>query len=248
MQIRISFISEQDIVLPIHYNHILQAFIYNNIDGDLARFLHDKGYSKNSRSFKLFTFSRILNRGRKAGRMLNFGKKIEFIVSSPIEEFCKSISNFMLLRDDLNIGGNRVVVEQIQLDKPLANKEEIVVQTLSPIVTYSTLFRLDGSKYTCYFMPNEGDFNRIVSENLIRKYNAFYNADLSFDEGIEIEAINTPRQNLVYYKNIVVKGASGKFIIRGKKELLQLGLDTGFGSKNSQGFGCVRLLKGDLSK
>ena len=150
--------------------------------------------------------------------------------------------------DDLNIGGNRVVVEQIQLDKPLANKEEIVVQTLSPIVTYSTLFRLDGSKYTCYFMPNEGDFNRIVSENLIRKYNAFYNADLSFDEGIEIEAINTPRQNLVYYKNIVVKGASGKFIIRGKNKLLQLGLDTGFGSKNSQGFGCVRLLKGDLSK
>lgn len=44
MQIKIGFTSNESIMLPVHYNHIIQAFIYNNIDKDLAQFLHDKGY------------------------------------------------------------------------------------------------------------------------------------------------------------------------------------------------------------
>ncbi len=242
MQIKISFNSDKDIILPIHYNFLIQAFIYNNIDGKLATFLHDNGYMDNGRTFKLFTFSRILSRGKKVDDKFNFGRKIQIIVSSPLDDFCKSIANFMLQSQDLYIGGNNINVDQIQIINNSVEKDEIKVETLSSMVAYSTLLRPDGSKYTCYFSPRETDFKRIVSENTIRKFNALNKANLSFDNGIEIVPLSETKQNYVYYKNILIKGASGKFIIKGKKELLQLGLDAGFGSKNSQGFGCVKLI------
>ncbi len=50
------------LVLPIHYNELIQAFIYRNLSEDLATFLHNKGFSlsEGKRKFKLFTFSRLL--------------------------------------------------------------------------------------------------------------------------------------------------------------------------------------------
>lgn len=242
MQLSISFTSEKDIVLPTHYNNIVQAFIYNNIDGKLAAFLHDKGYISNGRSFKLFTFSRILSRGRNENGRFNFGKRIKLVVSSPLDHFCKSIANNMLQREDLFLGQNSIKTEQIQIFNQVIDKDKIEVEVISPIVVYSTLLKQDGSKYTCYFMPKEPDFNRIITENLVKKYNAFNSTNTTFENGIEFIPIGQPRQNITYYKNIIIKGSSGKFLIKGNKELLQIGFDTGFGSKNSQGFGCVKIV------
>ncbi len=241
MQVKIRFSSNKDILLPVHYNHIIQAFIYNNIDRDLAMFLHDNGYTSNGRVFKLFTFSRILNKGKIEGDRFNFGKKIDLIVSSPLDNFCKSIANSMLLSEDLLLGQNKIRAEEIKILDNLVEVDEIKVKTLSGIVAYSTFLKPDNSKYTHYFMPEEKDFNRIVSENLVKKYNAFYNTNLSFDNGIEIISLEKPKQVLTYYKNFIIKCTDGKFLIKGDKRLLKLGLDAGFGSKNSQGFGCVSL-------
>jgi CRISPR-associated endoribonuclease Cas6 len=248
MQIKISFTSDRDIVLPIHYNNIIQGFIYNNIDDKLAAFLHDGGYTSKGRNFKLFSFSRILGKGKKEDQRFNFGRNIEFIVSSPLDDFCKSIANFMLQRDDLYLGQNNIKTDQIQIFNNTVDKDEIVVDTLSPIVTYSTLLRQDGRKYTCYFMPGEADFDRIITENLIKKYNALNkrnnrdNKEIIFDESVNFIPLTRVRQNLTYYKNIVIKGSSGKFLVKGDSRLLQVGLDAGFGSKNSQGFGCVKII------
>ncbi|OYD14013.1 hypothetical protein CH333_09390 [candidate division WOR-3 bacterium JGI_Cruoil_03_44_89] len=61
MHIAIEFEGE-NLLFPIEYNHIVQGFIYRNIDATLASFLHDKGFVSKGRSFKLFTFSRLLGR------------------------------------------------------------------------------------------------------------------------------------------------------------------------------------------
>lgn len=241
MQIKIGFSSNEDIQLPVHYNHILQAFIYNNIDRNLSVFLHDNGYTSNGRVFKLFTFSRILNRARNENGRFNFGKKIDLVVSSPLDNFCRSIANSMLQKEELILGQNRIKAEEIQIFDNYVDDDEIKVRTLSGIVAYSTFLKPDNRKYTHYFMPEEKDFSRIVSENLVKKYNALHNTNLSFDEGIEIIPLEEPRQILTYYKNFIIKCVDGKFLIRGDKRLLKLGLDAGFGGKNSQGFGCVRL-------
>lgn len=242
MQIKISFNSEKNIVLPIHYNNIVQGFIYNNIDEDLASFLHNKGFTINNRTFKLFTFSRILNRGKRENKHFNFGRKVEIIVSSPLDKFCKSLANHMLQSENLYLGNNIIKVDQIEILDNVITDDEIMIKTLSSIVAYSTLLRADGRKYTCYFMPGDPDFNRLITENLVKKYNVLNDTELTFNSELEVIPIGNMRQNIIYYKNFIVKGASGKFLIKGDRKLLQTGIDAGFGSKNSQGFGCVKIV------
>lgn len=240
MQISISFISDKDIVLPIHYSNIVQAFIYNNIDEKLSEFLHDKGYAANGRTFKMFSYSRVIGDCHAEANRFNFGKKVELIISSPLDNFCKSVANNMLQSNNLYMGQNSIRTEQIQINNQTVNMDEIAISTLSPIVVYSTFIRPDNSKYTCYFMPKEPDFNRLIKDNLIRKYYALRKETIESE--IEVIPVGPVKQNITYYKKTIVKGASGRFIIKGKKELLQIGVDAGFGSKNSQGFGCVKII------
>ncbi|HPU62965.1 MAG TPA: CRISPR-associated endoribonuclease Cas6 [Mobilitalea sp.] len=244
MHIKIDLISDTDIILPVHYNHILQGFIYNNIDKRLSGFLHNNGYIYYNRTFKLFTFSRISEKGIKIDDMLYFGKHISFVVSSPLKEFCNSFTDTLLQKDRLLLGQNIVRVHQIRPKDNVVDKESIVIRTLSPIVAYSTLFRHDGSKYTCFFMPGESDFKRIISENLIKKYKALfnYNNDNFYDYNASIKPIGSFKQNFVIYKGFIIKGVTGTFELKGDKRLLQMGLDAGIGSKNSQGFGCIDYL------
>lgn len=242
MQIKISFLSERDIILPIHYNHIVQGFIYNNIDEELADFMHNQGYVNSGRTFKLFTFSNILNRGILKNKKFNFKNRIDIIISSPIEKFCKSIVNAMLLNDNLVLGQNIIKVEQIQILENEVPTDQIEVETLSPITIYSTLLKQDGKKFTYYYQDKERDFQKLIGENLIKKYNSFYGKDSIVDNDIQIISKGNTKQSIVYYKNFIVKGQVGKFTIKGNKKLLQMGLDAGFGGKNSQGFGCVRLI------
>ena len=57
--------SESELRVPIHYNHIVQAAIYANLDAKIAEWLHEKGYSYGKRHYKFFTFSRLLSAARK---------------------------------------------------------------------------------------------------------------------------------------------------------------------------------------
>jgi len=62
---------------------------------------------------------------------------------------------------------------------------------------------------------------------------------LEKDVEFTIQPISNVNLNIVYYKDFLIKGYSGKYKIRGDKRLLELALDAGVGSKNSQGFGCI---------
>jgi CRISPR-associated protein Cas6 len=238
MELRITFQSENHIILPIHYNHILQGFIYSNISDDLAEFLHERGYILNNRNFKLFTYSNILTKGQVKNSKLYFGKNVEWVVKSPIPEFINSFGTYILQKNDLNLGNNKVNVNHTQLKKQKVESDEIEISTISPIVAYSTFSRENGSKYTCYFSPNENDFSRIVKENIVKKYEAYYNVSLS-DKEFSITPISKINLNIIYYKDFLIKGYSGKFKLKGDRRLLELALEAGVGSKNSQGFGCI---------
>lgn len=241
MHLIIEFTSQEPVTLPLPYNHILQGFIYSTMDEELAEFLHEKGYGA-GRKFKLFACSNITNLiGRtKVNRgMIQFGKKIKIEISSPVIELCESFANG-LFKKQLNLGSNSVEVSGIKIEKQEVKENSIKVRTLSPVVAYSTLNRSDGTKYTCYFHPREADFQRIISENLRKKYTAFTKTEPPKDD-IDIKPLNDPKLNIINYKNTIIKGYSGIFELTGPQELLQMALDAGLGSKNSQCFGLIRL-------
>lgn len=229
--------------LPIHYNHMIQGAIYNSIDQDLAFFLHNQGYIVENRHFKLFTFSRLNGNYKiqKEENLIVFFGDVKLIISSPVEEFCHSLVNTLLSRGYIFIGKQKIGIKSVFLKRNKVIEEELIIRALSPVVLYSTLLRPDGSKYTCYFYPEEPDYNRLITENLRKKYQAIHKTEAPLGE-IKAKAIGRKNWAIVKYKNFIIKGYVGKLILSGPKELLQVGVDSGLGSKNSQGFGCVEVI------
>lgn len=233
-----------NIILPIQYNHIIQGMIYDSLKEELADFLHEKGFEKEKRSFKMFTFSRLIGNyiiDKEKGNMI-FKDTVSLIISSPYDEFCNSLATSFLLKKSIRLGNTNLEVVQSIIEKDIVTENNIMVQSMSPIVAYSTFLRLDGRKYTCYFQPGEADYNQLIENNLRKKYEAFYKS--SAPEGnFYIKCFHQPKMSVMNYKQTVIKGYSGRFALSGPIPLLQMAIDSGLGSKNSQGFGCIKLVK-----
>ena len=60
MQLYVHIELDEPLVLPINYNHIIQAVIYRTLSvmPDYTDFLHNRGYSSGHRQYKMFQFSR----------------------------------------------------------------------------------------------------------------------------------------------------------------------------------------------
>jgi CRISPR-associated endoribonuclease Cas6 len=231
-----------EVALPVHYNHIVQAAVYNSIEPEMADFLHQKGFLDGGRTFKMFAFS--LLRGPfvfdRSQNLIIFTGEIRLTVSSPVDDFCQSLANTLLTRGYIRLGEAETAVEKIYVQKFKVEKEEVILKTLSPVVLYSTLLRPDGRKYTCYFQPGEPDYEKLLSSNLQKKYRAFYGTEPP-PEMIKAKAAGRQRMHIINYKGTIIKGYSGKILLAGPVPLLQLAVDGGLGGKNAQGFGCVEI-------
>ncbi|MCR6544724.1 CRISPR-associated endoribonuclease Cas6 [Dehalobacterium formicoaceticum] len=230
----------EPVVLPIHYNQLIQAALYNSIDQELASFLHNKGYRDGTRTFKMFCFSLIQGAYQmdRIKKTIAFEGEIKLTVSSPLQDFCQSLVNVLLSKGVMRIGARELAIDRINVRQYEVQQNKVMVRTLSPVVLYSTLLRADGKKYTVYFQPGETDYTRLFNENLRKKYRALYAAEGPEGE-VEIKPVGIQRMKIVSFKNTVIKGYAGKLLLMGANELLQLAVDGGIGSKNSQGFGCV---------
>jgi CRISPR-associated endoribonuclease Cas6 len=242
MHLTIEFTSENNIVLPIHYNHLVQAFIYKTIDEKLADFLHKTGYGS-TRKFKLFSFSNLLGSSNVdiLKGEITFNRQVALELSSPISDFCESFANG-IIKKTLKIGNNKLETGSIKIDKQVVRGEQAVLKTLSPVTVYSTLYKAERKKYTCYFQPGEEDFRRIAEENLRKKFRAYTGTEPPAGE-IEIFPKSQPRLHIIKYKGFIIKGYTGNILIKGPNELIQMAVDSGLGSKNSQGFGCVKIIR-----
>ncbi len=248
MQLSFVFESDKEISLPLHYNHLIQGFLYEAIDPELSIFLHDKGYKVDRRPFRLFVYSRILGKYKidSLRKSITFDPKIELLIASPLEDFCLSIAKNILRRGNLHLGDNILHGVTYTRHSPNVTDESVIVYTQSPITVYSTFFRPDQRKYTVYFQPGDPDYNRLVTKNLQRKYRAVHHK--SPPSGVvSVIARSRLKRNIIKYKGFIIKGFSGKLALEAPPELLQMALDAGIGAKNSQGFGFVQMDRGGIA-
>lgn len=242
MHLFITLSSQPGLELPIHYNHILQGVVYSAIDPRLAGFLHDEGYVSGNRNFKLFTMSRLMGKWdmNQINKLIRFGGDIRLVISSPVIEFCQSLANTLLINGQVFFGTAAVPVREIAVKQLTVKGEKAILRTLSPIVVYSTMIRADGRKYTCYFQPGEPEYDQMVENNLRKKYQALYGSEAPAGE-VRVKNLGQLKMNIINYKNTIIKGYSGRIVLTGPQALLQMAVDAGVGSKNSQGFGCVEM-------
>jgi CRISPR-associated endoribonuclease Cas6 len=245
MRIAIGFEGE-NLSFPLEYNHIIQGFIYRNIDETLASFLHDKGFITKGRSFKLFTFSRLLGKYRINRDKIEFEKGFKFWIASPVDNLIESFASNLARKPGVLLGDEKFFVTSIEV-KPRPSYNDAEIFMLSPVTVYSTLLKPDGGKKTYYYNPKEEDFGRLINENMRKKYTAFFGKEAD-DLGMDMTPVRVRAsdEKIVRYKGFIIKGWMGKYHIKGDEELISLAYDTGLGAKNSQGFGMFEIGKARL--
>lgn len=254
MKLYLTFGSNKKISLPTHYNHIMQAAILNWIeDEEYQKFIHDIGYVYEGRSFKLFTFSKLMGKYTLTDnkKEMIFEGKVKIIISSSQVRFIECLEKS--LRDPSKVwqlGRNEVNIISISKEEEPLVGHEIVVRSLSPVVAYNTILEKDKKK-TKYYGPEDIEFENILRQNLIKKYKSIVemNPSLKMEEFTENDfkiTVLKPKmlsKAIVYYKGFVIVGFNGQFKLQGHPILLQLALEAGLGGKNAQGFGCIQYIK-----
>lgn len=239
MRFRITIEFDGNLELPLSYNKIIQGFIYRNImDKDLAQFIHDKGFSYEKRKYKMFTFSRLQGNFviDKVRKKIIYQSPVQLLVSSCYDDFFIDLS-LSLLKRDIKIADQEAYISRMDIivEEPKKNQE---IRMLSPVVVYSTL----SNGRTVYFSPYNNDFQRIIKENLLKKYKAFYKENIT-DIDFEIDIVSDKYTKVISnYEGFIIEGWMGDFVLKGSEDIMKLAYDTGIGGKNSQGFGCFELI------
>ena len=240
MRTKITFKSEDPVKIPFNYNYILSSLIYRNInDEDLTYELHS------SNSYKFFTFSQleIQEAKRIPEGFISENGTISFIISSPNENFLESILKGFIENLTVNLIGQKLKVEKLELIPKPQFSEKMEFRTQSPIITRIKK-EIDGKTQIWDLSPGE-EFNKQLEKNLIKKYLKFNNLGKTNKEiKIYSEMKRVKRRRISIKKDGITTYHRAYFmdiILEGNKELIEFAYDTGLGEKNSMGFGCIKV-------
>jgi len=267
VRLKIKYASEQKgLLLPVHYNDVLQALLYRTFSNEIAKFLHNEGFSLGKRHFKLFTFSRILNKGNKVyGERLSnlkrrlkinnsfffkprrnatneealyFKEGVSFYFSSPKDFIIEDMGNRAVSIPQSILLNQDIFVTSIEVIPTQKFSNRISIKMLSPVTVYSTIRTRDKKALTYYYSPYEKEFSTLIQKNAEKKY-TLINGTKS-NETLKITPLyfNEKRNRaVVYFKNTRIEGWTGVFTLEGGTNLIKTVYEAGLGSKNPEGFG-----------
>jgi len=235
---------------PVHYNHLLQGLIYNNLDRALSKWLHEKGHTYGQRRFKLFTFSRLFGKRTTSNGRIRFDGPVHFYLGSVDSEVLGSFAEHLLTKPAVRLGsaGCHVTEVGVEPEPEIDPAKPVIVKTLSPITAYSTLTTPDGRKRTYYYAPQEREWSESLVSNIARKAKALdwsTNVDKDLEKAwVRPYKVKSADQKVLDFKGFVIKGWTGLYEVNLPEPYFRLAYDAGFGAKNAQGFGMVRVLEG----
>lgn len=251
MRLKLTYESINDkIYLPIHYNFYIQSLIYKTLSPLIAKKLHDEGFKFEKRRFKLFSFSRILEKGKKIkmkGKdLLIFNNYISFIFSSPIIDIVADFGERGLKEREFNLYNQNVFISKIEVITTPRIEDNLLIKILSPLTIHSTVKTYDNKRKSIYYKPIDKDFNELIEKNAKKKFKLIYEKDYDI-LNLEIKPYKfSIKENfhIIKFKNTPIEAYSGIFELKGSKELIMTTYETGLGDRNSEGFGLWELWKG----
>lgn len=224
--------------IPYNHLHYLQGLIYKRIqriNPELSITLHRPKVPK------LFTFSLFMAEKRKTLKekpyFLGSGAGF-FYFSTPVPEIAEAFIGGLLQEPEVELWGEKLHVESVKaLSEPLSFSGK-TYSTLSPIAV-TTLKPQFGKLKHYDLSPGEREFYENLKENLREKYTLLHGKKAP--EDFEIKVLNAKSKRLQVKPGIYQIAWHLVFRARGDEELLKVGYQTGFGEKNSLGFGMVKV-------
>lgn len=242
--------------IPLNYQYAVSSWIYRTIrsaDSQYSSFLHEQGFSFDSRSFKMFTFSQLDLRPYKiegnAIQLLGneISLNVRFMADKSIDNFIKGL----FLHQRFSLGSR-----EAQCDFEVTKVEALPTQRFTTTMRYECLSPIVVSamrddRTTAYLSPDDNAYGLILIQNLVRKH-----AALAMHVGSEIlehtassysfRLLNEPRKKGTTIKEGTAEQTKViaylfRFELTAPAELHEVGYYAGMGEKNAMGFGCVGL-------
>ncbi|MBX2976921.1 MAG: CRISPR-associated endoribonuclease Cas6 [Ignavibacteriaceae bacterium] len=255
---------ENSHLFPANYNYPISALIYSLLKSaspEHSEFLHDEGYTISGKAYKLFTFALEFSRTPifKNNAILCGDNTIFLHISSP------NSTNLISQLCTLNLTGRRIEIvgdnifsklKIIKVETYQLNEmgQRVMVKLRSPIVIAKGKYLENENRTQEEYLTYESnidDINKILNENLFNKYALIFNRNYAdtplkfkWDHDYVKQRMNQSKAftRLIritkdLHRPIEIRGNMIPFYIEGNEELIKVGLEAGFGSKNSMGFG-----------
>jgi len=243
-------------MLPMDYQYFTSAWIYKvigNADREFSQFLHSVGYSDGNKRFKLFNYSPL-----EFGNYVTWKEKslfeintetlnmlVSFYMPEAAERFIIGLfkNQKVYIGDKFN-GLDLAVTGVERLSDPDLSRT-IRYRTLSPVVIS---FHNEGDRYTRYLSPVEKGYSDLVRSNLIQRWKTVPGSkQIEEDISFNMDPGCIPKSKLVTIKPYTeeeskVRGFLFKFSLSAPEVIHHLILSSGFGEKNSMGFGWVEII------
>jgi len=241
--------------LPLNHQYEQSAVVYKILsyaNTDYATWLHDNGFTADSKQFKLFTYSRLFipqyTIDKQHALLLINSDTVEWYVSFLPEESTEKFIQGVFMNQTFQLGNQRNRVQfRVQSIEVLPSphfEEEMTFETLSPICI--ALRNSDGR--TDYLSPEDERSKESLLFSLLNRYEAFYGKPYAGTVDFNFEVLNAPKPVLITFKagtpeESRVKGYMCRFKIKVNGELMKIMYESGIGMKGSQGWGMVKICK-----
>lgn len=249
-------------ILPINYQYEQSSAIYRILsfaDKGYATWLHENGFQlKNGKQFKLFTFSRFKIEKRRIlreeGRIQILSDTIEWQISFLPEKSTQKFIQGLFTNQLFEIGDKKSVVQflirSVEVLPSPKFSEDMIFSTMSPLCIK---FKREDGK-TDYLLPTDIRSKYLIFNGLSDRYKSFYGTSLDCTpEDCSLDILKEPKPVLLTIKagtseETKVKGYMFQFKVHAPIELIKLMYESGAGSLCAQGFGCLKVEKGGVSK
>ncbi len=260
MRIKIQFkLPGNKQILPLNYQYPVSAWIYKILqtaDKEFARCLHENGYkTSKGKVFKLFTFSKLLfpkNTWKiipKSDRMQIWARNAYLIISFQLPEQTEKFVMGLFKEQKAFIGdkisGIDMKVETIEaLKVEIPDMKNIKFKTITPIVLG---LKTEGEKNEQYISPLHPEYKKLFLKNLLDKCEATGKGGILIDDLDFVVGKISQKTNMQTIKAFTpaetkIRGYNYEFEIIAHREIIEIGLNSGFGSMNSLGFGFCEII------
>lgn len=244
MRLKINLVSQKRQKIDLNYQYFLEGFIYGQLQSSNYAFstmLHDRGFKIYNKSFKLFSFSKLLpEKFIRDGSDMILNGNIKWYIGSPIKEFILYLCEALSSKTEICIGSCPLNILNLSIAKEIEFKRQMDFRCLSPVVV-TTGKLIDGKIKPRSVSLDDRKFNENIKNNILKKYLLLKGTlpnDMSFD--IEFKNIDKyKRGKLIKFKDTYLKGYEAPFTIIGNPELIKVAYDASLGEKNSQGMGFI---------
>lgn len=225
----------------------VQGLIYGLLKNTKFEELHSKG------SYKFFCFSNIFPEKSSHSGFFEKNQIYNLIVSSPNKDFLKILAQKFIEREEVKISQNIFDLREVKFFNP-SLKENLKIVSVSPII-----IRIPKEKYQEYGIslktpypslfwrpkyPFEA-FIKQLEDNIFKKYKGYYQEDIKefpiFQKFFFKKSVSLPIK--IHGKKVNFIGSLWEFhfdfLAQKTRNILEFGLDCGFGENNPKGFGFV---------